>query len=178
MISDGELQRARYFLEKKHHDSTARVENEADLLARYQAILGDYRLHEARHERTARVTAKEIQQLAAKIMTAENLTVVEYEPKAAQARTFTPEAFADTMAVFAPTLLQPIKPEEIKPATALRTFRQGAERSGTIEGRNVIISEAPVAVKDFSVLRGPRAFVREDRSRPVVSLASFSRVAA
>jgi zinc protease len=170
VISDGELQRARYFLEKKYHDSTARVEDEAEQMARYQGILGDYKLQEARNERTTRVRAKEIQQLAARILNAENLTVVEFEPQTAQARTFTPETFADTMVVFAPTLLQPVKPDEIKPAPALRTFRQGAERSGTIEGRNVIISEAPVPVKDFSVLRGPRAFVREDRSRPVVAV--------
>jgi len=171
VISQGELERARFLLEKRYYDSISRVEDEVEILSRYQAILGDYRLYETWHNRTAAVTAKDIQQAAAKILSGHNMTVHEYETRSAQPRTFTPDTFAETMTIFAPTMFQPINAEEVKPSQALRMFKQGAERSGTIEGRNIIISEAPLPVKDFSILRGPRAFVREDRSQPLVSVA-------
>ena len=171
VISQGELERARFLLEKRYYDSISQVEDEAEVLARYQALLGDYRLYEGWQHKAAAVTAKDIQLAAAKILGGHNMTVNEYEDRSAQPRTFTPEAFAETMTIFAPTMFQPVKPDEVKPSPVLRAFKQGSERSGTIEGRNVIISEAPVPIKDFSILRGPRAYVREDRSQPLVSVA-------
>ena len=173
VIGDGELQRARYLLEKRFYDSQSRVETEADLLARYQAQFGDFRLFDANLSRLGAVTPQELQQAAAKYLTLANMAIHEYESRSVQARTFTNDSFVDTITIFAPTLTQPVKPEEVKSAVALRTFKQGAERGGATEGRNVIISEAPLPVKDFSVLRGARAFVREDRSQPKLTIGIY-----
>lgn len=173
MISEGELQRARSMLEKRHLDAVARLEGDARLAAQYQSLFGDARQYDAHLSRLQAVTAQEVQSAAAKYLTFANTSVHEFEPAQAQARTFTAESFAETMMIFAPTLGRAVTPEEVKPGAALRVFKQGAERGGITEGRNIIISEAPLPVKDFSVFRGPRAFVREDRSRPVISVGVF-----
>lgn len=166
VIGDGELQRARYLIEKRSYDVQSRVELEADLLAFYQARFGESRLIDAWLTQIAAVTAADIQRAAAKYFAMTNTSILEVEPNQTIPRTFTNETFTETMSIFAPTLSQPVKPEEIKSAVALRVFKQGAERGGVTEGRNVIIAEAPLPVRDFSILRGARAFVREDRSLP------------
>jgi zinc protease len=77
------------------------------------------------------------------------------------------------VATLAPAVVQPIKPEEVKPAVALKTFKQGEDRASMREGENVIIADPPLPVKDFSVLRGPRAYVREDHAQPKLAVGVF-----
>jgi zinc protease len=172
-ISEGELHRARFMLEKRHHDSIARLEDDARLAAHFQSMFGDARQYDAHLSRIQSVTAQDVQAAAAKYLTLANTTLHEFEPATAQARTFTPETFAETMTIFAPTLARAVAADEVKTGATLRTFTQGAERGAGTVGRNVIIAEAPLPVKDYSVFRGPRAFVREDRSRPKISVGVF-----
>lgn len=171
IVSEGEWQRARVMLEKRQVDLSSEIESEAALLARYQLQFGDYRLLDSTLLRLRAVTAQEIQQAAAKYLTLENVTVHEAEPRKAQARTFTPDKFAELVITFAAGATQPIKPEEVKPALAFKTFAQGAERGMVNQGQNIIVAAAPLAIKDFSVLRGPRAYVREDKSLPRLSVS-------
>lgn len=170
LIGDGELQRARTMLEKSYFDAISRLETETGLLASYQVRVGDYRLFD-NLSRIRAVTAQDIQRAAVKYLVLANTTVCEYEPRNAQTRTFTPEKFAELAVTFAPGMVQPIKPEEIKPAISLKTFAQGPERGLGGEGQNVIISSVPLPIKDFSLLRGPRAYVREDKSLPKISVS-------
>jgi zinc protease len=173
LISDGELARARAMLEKLYLDTVSRYENEAGALARYQTQLGDFRLFDSDLARIRAVTAQEIQQAAAKYLTLANTSIQEYEARAASARMFTPEKFAELVVTFEAKTAQPIKPEEVKPASALKTFKQGDERGQVSEGQNVIIAAAPLPIKDFSVLRGPRAYVREDKTYPRLSVGVY-----
>ncbi|MEP7270190.1 MAG: insulinase family protein [Acidobacteriota bacterium] len=173
VIGEGERLRARYLLEKRFLDVQSRVEQEADLLAFYQARLGESRLIEAYLDRLEKVTSQDIQQAAAKYLSFSNTSILEREPSGATPRTFNAETFAETMGIFAPTLAQTVKPEDIKQSIALRVFKQGVERGGATEGRNVIIAEAPLPVRDFSILRGARAFVREDRSQSKLVVGIF-----
>jgi zinc protease len=170
LLSDGELERARIMLEKNHYDTILRYEKETETMARCEARLGDYRLFDTKLSRYRAVTAQDIQAAAAKYLTLANTTVVEYEPRNAQARTFTPEKFAELLVTFAAGALQPVKPEEVKPAVALKTFKQGTERAVANEGQNIIIASVPLPVKDYSVLRGPRVYVREDKAQPTLSV--------
>ncbi|MCI0335975.1 MAG: insulinase family protein, partial [Acidobacteria bacterium] len=171
LIGNGELQRARTMLEKRYYDAASRFEEEAQALAISQAQLGDFRLFDSNLARLRAVTAQEIQQAAAKYLALANSTVIEYEPRNAQARTFTPEKFAELIVTFAAGAAQPVRPEEVKPAVALKTFTQGAERGTVSEGQNVIVASVPLPLKDYSVLRGPRAYVREDKSQPRLSVS-------
>lgn len=171
LISEGELQRAKFLLEKLHFDSMASFEQDAELLAAYQARFGDWKTFDARLARLRAVTAQEVQQAAAKYLTISALTVAEYEPRTAIARTFTPEKFAELVATFAPAAVQPINAADVKPALALKTFAQGAERNQVSEGQNVVIASIPLPIRDYSVLRGSRAYVREDKSLPLISIS-------
>jgi len=171
LISEGELLRAKALLEKEYFDSLATFEGEAELLSDTQARFGDWRLFDSTLARLRNVTAMEVQQAAAKHLTPAAATVQEYEPRTAATRTFTPEKFAELVVAFAPLAAQPIGPNDAKPAIALKTFAQGAERNTVSEGQNVTVSPVPVPVKDFSVLRGPRAYVREDKSLPLLTIS-------
>ncbi len=171
LISEGELQRAKSLLEKLHFDSMRNFETDAELLAGYQARFGDWKTFDSRLTRVRAVTAQDVQQAAAKYLTLSAMTVAEYEPRTAIARTFTPEKFAELAATFAPAVVQPINATDVKPALALKTFAQGAERNQVSEGQNIVIAAVPLPIKDYSVLRGSRAYVREDKSLPLISIS-------
>lgn len=173
LLSEGELQRAKSMLEKQYFDAFAQQSDEAALLSGYYALLADYHPLDSFVERTRAVTAADVQQAAAKYLVLANTSVHEYEPATATPRTFTPEKFAELIVTFAPNAAQPVKPEEIKAAVALKTFKQGEERGGVTEGRNILIAENALPIKDFSVLRGPRAYVREDKSLPKLSVGVY-----
>ncbi len=173
IVSEGELQRARAFFEKRYYDTVSRFEKESGLIARYQLQFGDCRLFDSNLARIRAVTAQEIQQAAAKYLQLSNATVQELEPVKAQARTFTPEKFAELLLTFEARAAQPIRPDEVKPATPLKSFAQGAERVQGTEGQNITIAAIPLPIKDFSILRGPRAYVREDKSQPLISIGVY-----
>lgn len=173
IVSDGELQRARSFYEKRYLDTITRFEREAEVLGRYQAQFGDYRLFDSNLTRIRAVTAQEVQQAAARYLGLQNAIVQELEPLSAPPRTFTPEKFAELAITFENRAILPIKPEEIKPAVALKTFPQGPERVQGTEGQNILVAAFPLPIRDYSVLRGPRAYVREDKSQPLLSIGVF-----
>ncbi|MGH9765819.1 MAG: M16 family metallopeptidase [Blastocatellia bacterium] len=174
LIGEAELARARVMLEKEYFDTISRYEDEAGTLAHYQIQLGDFRLFDSNLTRLRSVTAQDIQQAAAKYLTLANTSIHEYESAKAPARTFTPEKFAELAVTFGGgKAAQPLRPDEIKPAVALKEFKQSEERGQASEGQNVIIASVPLPIKDFSVLRGPRAYVREDKAYPKLSIGVY-----
>ncbi|MGH9755463.1 MAG: M16 family metallopeptidase [Blastocatellia bacterium] len=173
LIGEAELQRARVMLEKEYLNTVSRYEAEAVTLARHQIQSGDHKLFDKILKQTRAVTAQEIQQTAAKYLTLANASVHEYESAKGASRSFTPEKFAELILTFEAKAAQPIRPEEIKPAVALKAFQQGEERGQASEGQNVILASVPLPLKDFSVLRGPRAYVREDKAYPKLSIGVY-----
>jgi zinc protease len=173
LVGEAELARARVMLEKDYLDTVSRYEAEAATLARYQIQSGDHKLFDKILKQIRAVTAQELQQAAAKYLALANASVHEYESAKAISRSFTPEKFTDLMLTFEPRAAQPVRPEEVKPAVALKAFPQGEERGQTSEGQNVIISSVPLPIRDYSVLRGPRAYVREDKAYPKISVGVY-----
>lgn len=173
VLSEGELQRAKTMMEKRFYDALSSLENETEIVARYQAQYGDFRLLNSHIERIRAVNAQELQQMAAKILAMNRTTVFEYEPRNAPKRTFAQDKFAEAMAILAPLSAQPIKPEDVKPAVALKQFQQGKERNLGSDDEKVIITPMPLPIKDFSIYRGPRAYVREDKSNPTLTVGVF-----
>lgn len=169
-ISEGELRRAIVMLEKRHLDGLETIEGESHRLASSQLLDGDFRLSEATPSRQQKVSAADIQQAAARYLVLNQMVVRELEPVAGPARTFTPEKFAELVVTFAGGAARPVQEAEVKPATALKTFQQGEERALPGSEQNVVVAPIPLPVRDFSVLRGPRAYVREDKSRPIITV--------
>jgi predicted Zn-dependent peptidase len=173
LVGEAELARARVMLEKDYLDTVSRYEAEAATLARYQIQSGDHKLFDKILKQIRAVTAQELQQAAAKYLALANASVHEYESAKAISRAFTPEKFAELMLTFEPKAAQPVRPEEVKPAVALKAFQQGEERGQASEGQNVIVASVPLPIRDYSVLRGPRAFVREDKAYPKISVGVY-----
>jgi zinc protease len=173
LVGEAELARARVTLEKEFFDTISNYENEAATLARYQIQYGDFKLFDSNLSRIRAVTAQDVQQAAAKYLTLANTSIHELESSKATTRTFTPEKFAELVLTFEARAGQPIKPEEVKPAIALKEFKQGDERGQASESQNVIIASAPLPIRDYSVLRGPRAYVREDKAYPKLSVGVY-----
>jgi zinc protease len=173
LLGEAELARARVMLEKDYLDTVSRYEAEAATLARYQIQSGDHKLFDKILKQIRAVTAQELQQAAAKYLALANASVHEYESAKAISRAFTPEKFAELILTFEPRAAQPVRPEEVKPAVALKTFPQGEERGQASEGQNVIVASVPLPIRDYSVLRGPRAYVREDKAYPKISVGVY-----
>lgn len=170
IISEAELQRAITMLEKRHYDEIETIEAEASRLATSQLQDGDYRIFDGSIARQRKVTAAEVQQAAARYLSLTQLAIAELEPLGAPPRTFTPESFSDLVTTFAPGASRPVVSTEVKAAPQLRRFTQGAERVVAVDEQNVLVAPIPLPVRDFSVFRGPRAYVREDKSRPIVTV--------
>ncbi len=173
LVGEAELARARVMLEKDYLDTVSRYEAEAVTLARYQIQSGDHKLFDKILKQIRAVTAQELQQAAAKYLALANASVHEYESAKAISRAFTPEKFAELILTFEPRAAQPVRPEEVKPAVALKAFQQGEERGQASEGQNVIVASVPLPIRDYSVLRGPRAYVREDKAYPKISVGIY-----
>lgn len=172
IAGEGEMARARAVAEKQLLNRNESYISRAGVLAEFEAAnLGlrdalDYRA------RLRAVRAEDVQRLAARYLTISNLAVYEYEPTAAAARTFDVGSFATTVMTWASGLAQlaeAIKPRAADAATALAVVAQGTEP--TADQQAASESLLPLPIKDFSTLNGPRAFVREDHSLPVITVA-------
>jgi predicted Zn-dependent peptidase len=170
--TEGEMARARTLLEKRFLDEKATYIGRAQALARSEAAGAGLRGAPDYQVRIRAVSAEEVQRAAAKYLTLANTSIHEYEPFSAAARPFSADTFATTVAALAPEFARPVESASARPAdanTSLAPVPQGRERSP--EQRAMIESIQPLPLRDFSTLNGPRAFVREDHSIPVVTVA-------
>ncbi|HEY9231474.1 MAG TPA: pitrilysin family protein [Blastocatellia bacterium] len=170
--SEGEMARARAVVEKQLLNCNVSYISRAALLSELEAAKLSLRDTLDYRARLRAVRAEDVQRLAARYLTTANLAVHEYEPLSAPPRTFDAASFATTVATWTAGLAQAaeaIKPRAANAASALAVITQGAE--ATAEQQAMSESLLPLPVKDFSTLNGPRAFVREDHSLPIVVIA-------
>ncbi|MGH9822769.1 MAG: M16 family metallopeptidase, partial [Blastocatellia bacterium] len=112
------------------------------------------------------VTPADVQRVARQYLALQNTSVLEYEPGSAAPRNFDQPAYARTVEAWAPGLEQsPPKTTTVKPPPAKLLPEADAVALSSPQ------SIQPFPVKDFSTLNGPRAYVREDHSLPVVTIA-------
>jgi len=170
--AEGEIARARALLEKRFLDRTEDYVGNARELARAEATYGNVRAALDYRNLIRAVKAEDVQRAAATYFALSNTSVHEYEPLSAPPRTFDADSFAATVLAWAPELSKLVTPGSVRPADAssfLTPVSQGVERSPQQQGE--LESIQPLPVKDFSTLNGPRAFVREDRALPKVTVA-------
>jgi zinc protease len=169
--SEAEMIRARAVLEKRFLDRNTGYAGRARELARAEAVFGG--LRGAADYRTAisAVKPEDIQRAAAKYFALSNTSVHEYESFSAPARTFDADSFSATVLAWAPEIARPVAAAGApgSDAGAALATQRGVERSAQQQAEMESIQ--PLAVKDYSTLNGPRAFVREDRSLPKVTVA-------
>jgi zinc protease len=169
---EGEMTRAKMWLEKRFFDRSATYVDRAWLLARAEATQGGVRSFADYRKRIQAVTAADVQRAAAKYLTFANTSVHEYEARTAAVRTFDAEKFAATVMAWSPTYAEPVDAKQVRAtdeknilSTNAQSLDKSADELGALE------SLQPLPVKNFSTLNGPQAYVREDHSQPRVNVA-------
>ena len=155
-----DLTRAKTILERGFLESTGTYSGEARALALcgFAETAGFIKAIE-------QVTAEDVQAVAAKYLHVSGLSVCEIEPVSAPARTFNSESYARTVTAWAPGLAEELNLKREKPPIAKGKPEGSQSRIEASE------SMAPLPIRDFSTYNGPRAFVREDHSLRLVTLA-------
>lgn len=172
-ISPGELQRAQCLLERRFYDRRAMLQDEAAQLAQAEATLGQYQDADRFVERIRGVTAEQIQRVAAKYFTLTNVAIYEVVPPGLSAPGTTAESVANWLSKQIPGIDKPVEAGLVASSASMPLIRQGQRTRPTDETDAVLFSLQPEPIRNYSVLRGPRAYVREDRVRPTVAIGLF-----
>ncbi|GBC77239.1 putative zinc protease [bacterium HR08] len=172
-LSPGELQRARSLLERQWLQRTMTYVGEAEQLALEEAASGDFRLADQWIARLSEVTAEQLRAFAERCFYVGQMTLHEYLPPEIAPLPSGAE-FAARIAARVPDLTERALPaDRIAQFPEVPIAPQGSRRGHEGEGEAVVFSLQPEPLRDFSVFEGPRAFVREDRSRPILSVGLF-----
>lgn len=174
LIAPGELQRAKSLLERAYWEQLLTYEGEARALAADELFLHDFRRSEQFLTHLAAVSAEDVQKASAAYLVLANTALHEYLPETMASRSLTGETVTARLTTQIPGLKESTIPtERLKRAPEVTVVEQGKRARSEGEGEAVIFSLQPEPLKDFSVFEGPRAFVREDRRRPVVMVGIF-----
>jgi zinc protease len=169
---ESEVVRACSMVEQKFTAQNGSYVWRAVTLARFEAAGAGVRALQNYRTLIRAVRPEDVQRAAAKNLLLQATSVLEIEPLKAAPRTFDAERFAATVSAWAPGFSAPVDQSSVKTAEAKQAVAQipqGADRSE--QQQLAMESIEPVPVKDFSTLRGPRAFVREDHSSPLLTVA-------
>ncbi len=172
-MSDAELQRARNQAELDRTLMRSRSDDDAVDLVQLELGTHAAAAASARLVSYRTVTAAGVQAAAARLFSFSGATVVESVPPGSPARPASAEAFAARAAVWAPGMSKPVAPGEIRDRPAAPATEEGVERGRSGDRGDSVLVPLPLPVRDFSTLNGPKAFVREDASQPVVAIGFF-----
>lgn len=170
VLSEGELQRARNQIERQRVEAAAGLSARARSLVASQFDFGDFRAGEQAVEHARGVTAEALQTAVAPMLSAARVVVHEALPQQAPPRAFTAGQYAATIAAWAPGALRDVGPGEARHGVDVAALPEGRERGRQGIAGDAVIAPLPQPVRDFSTLNGARALVREDQSRPTVSI--------
>ncbi len=172
-ITDGELQRARNVFERSLLTRMATVEGESREIERFERQFGDVNAVASYLDRVRAVTSADVQRAAALYLSASRASVDELLPADAPSRTFTAKTYSETVATWAPNSSRDVAASEVRPAEGTPAVAEGRDRHRQGENEDAVILPVPLPVRDFSTLNGPKAIVREDQSRSLISVGLF-----
>ncbi|MEW6130818.1 MAG: pitrilysin family protein [Acidobacteriota bacterium] len=167
-----EMARAKMLLEKRFFETTNDYATQAALLAHAEAAQGGIRAHLDYLKTLRAVTAEDVQRIAAKYLALINTSAYEYESGFAPPRSFDAAKFSETVLAWAPSFAEPVDAKQVRSTaeSAKATVNAtGVEKSADQLG--VLESMQPLEVKNFSTLHGPQAYVKENHTKPIVSVA-------
>ncbi|MCS6816167.1 MAG: insulinase family protein [Blastocatellia bacterium] len=172
-LSPGELQRARAFLERWWLERTMTYVGEATELALEEAASGDFRRADHFVARLAEITAEQLRAFAERCLDIGQMTLHAYLPRSITGSADAAGIMARIVAHVPGVKEREIAPERVGQSPEVPTMPHGERRAHEGEGEAIVFSLQPEPLRDFSVFEGPRAFVREDRSRPLLSIGVF-----
>jgi zinc protease len=179
-----DLARAKSYAELMFQKSVSNCLDRARVLAAQEAAGQPALLTIDYIDRIRAVTLQEIKRAAQQYLTIEDLSVNDVEPGTGSPRPMDAQGMRQLVAGWAPILAGPApKTPVIVPSKPQNTAAPAsANQKGNLafgppplkpEEQQEVDSESiqPLPVKDFSTLNGPQAFVREDHSSPLVTIA-------
>ncbi len=172
-LSDAELQRAVNQAELANILRRSRADDDAIDLVRLELGSRDVTADSKLRGRIRAVTSAEVQSVAARMFTLAGASIVESMPPGGMARPATFEAYASRVNVWAPGIQREVAAGEIRDRPSMPRAPEGDERGKSGERADSVLVPVPLPVRDFSTLNGPKAFVREDASQPVVAFGCF-----
>jgi zinc protease len=172
-LSPGELQRAKSLAEKEYLERLAKLGGEAERLAHQQAFAGDFQLADKFVDSLSDVTAEHVQQVAAKYLRLTSTAIHEYLPTTAAPRQLDAAGLSARLAQAPGVKETEVPAAGLKRAPEVTLIEQGKSRRPEGESGAVMFSLEPEPLRDYSVFEGPRAFVREDHSHPLVTVGVF-----
>jgi zinc protease len=162
-VEDEDLQRALAQLEREHWAGLQTVQSRTHNLAVSQAR-GDWRKMNETLARLRKVGVSDVRKAAARYLTLENCSLLEYLPAAAEPRNLQTDALRKSF-------------EQLLDASATQEM---AERETETKPAYEVpgpgsfqFSEVRYSFRKASVLRGPELFVREDHTLPLIHLGFF-----
>ncbi|HEY6332821.1 MAG TPA: insulinase family protein [Blastocatellia bacterium] len=178
-----DLTRAVAYAEWMFERSVSECLDRGTMLAAHEAAGGPALLPIDYIDRIRAVTLQDIKRVAQQYLAIEDLSVNELEPRSVSPRGMDTQGMRQLIAGWAPVLagpapkalpaLHPIKPQSVPAAANQKGNLAFGPPPLKPEEQQEVDSESvePLPVKDFSTLNGPQAFVREDHSSPVVTIA-------
>ncbi len=178
VFTPGDLQRARSLRELDHRRKSADIRTLASELAFWESR-GGYRGFDEYLKQLGAVTGEQLQQVAARYLAFQGAIIHELQATDAPARLkgadpiYTPERFQALIAVLAArTTRATVEKDEVVAGPDSILVKQGERKEQATEG-GFILSLLPQPVRDFSTLNGPRVYVREDQSKPILSVGVY-----
>ena len=163
-ISIAQLDRAKALVLKDHYLGLQSLERRANLLARYEA-LGDYLQRDRGVELLREVSPKQVSEVLERYLTDSNLSLLEYFPENAEARTFTSQTLLETLRLLVPNVVNKSGEEE-------DPF-QVVETQSSFQPPEFTPNQLRYDLRHTSVLRGPVVHFREEHVVPLVRLGFF-----
>ncbi|MBI2821341.1 MAG: insulinase family protein [Acidobacteria bacterium] len=161
-VEPAELGRAATLVEQEYYRGLEDCASRAAQLAYFQA-LGDYREREKFVEKIRGVTSEQVQAVAEKYLSMENLSVLEYQPHGAEPRSFDAAKLRATLDVLVPAVVEKRREE---PAPVLPPVEAATAVPFSADYRRQ-------PLKQTSILRGPTIHYKEDHTLPLVDVAFF-----
>lgn len=172
-MSDADIQRAGNLAELGSFLRRSRPDLDAVDLVRLEMGSRDVKADSSRLRRIRTVSAADVQAVAARLFTLSGASIVESVPPGGPARPTAVDAYMSRVSVWAPGMQREVAPGEIRDRPAVARAPEGEERGRSGERVDSVLLPVPLPVRDFSTLNGPKAFVREDASQPVVAVGCF-----
>ena len=167
-IDRGSLNRAKALLLKGFYESLEAVEERVYLLARSE-VLGSYLDRERLPQRVQKISPRQVAKVLSRYFGHSNLSLLEYFPEKAEARTFTTQSFLETMRLLVPEQSRKWEAEMKEQQTDQKTDRQ----EDAFEVPELQPNYNQYDLRRTSILRGPEIYFREEHMVPLVHLGFF-----
>lgn len=164
-ISEQDLQRAVALIEKDFYTELETVDGRAQTLARFEDV-GGFKALDTYLDKIRKVTADDIERVLKNYFQTSRCSILEYQPRSAEARGYTPDSFRQTIdQILPPSVQQRLseKPEK----DLLHAFKPSNTKYKFVPRQLV----SPLVRS--SIRGGPEIFIKEDHTTPLVSLGVF-----